>query len=120
FYRSRHVKAWSSLADNPLLTSIVTFDDKTEFLINPPSSDASQIETAFDEIKSSPSSREMTFTAIKRSLDKYLPMRMKEHRELVFIVVTDEAGDDGQLVDELIEPLCKQAISIYCVGLPAP
>ncbi|HEY2411191.1 MAG TPA: vWA domain-containing protein [Pirellulaceae bacterium] len=120
FYRSRHVAAWAYLADKPLLTSIVAFDDKLEFLIDPPSPDGKSVEAAFNELRSSSSSREMTFTAIKRSLEKYLPLRTKEHRELVLIVVTDEAGDDGQLVDELIEPLRKQAISVYCVGLPAP
>jgi hypothetical protein len=120
FYRSRHVAAWASLADKPLLTSIVAFDDKLEFLIDPPSPDGKTVEAAFNELRSSSSSREMTFTAIKRSLEKHLPLHIKEHREVVLIVVTDEAGDDGQLVDELIEPLRKQAISVYCVGLSAP
>jgi hypothetical protein len=120
FYRSRHVVAWSSLDDQPLLTSIVAFDDKLEFLVDPPSPDSNQFEVAFDKFSSSSSSREMTFTAIKRTLEKYLPMRTRDERELVLIVVTDEAGDDSQLVDELIAPLRKYAISIYCVGLPAP
>jgi len=120
FYRLKHVAAWSNLPDQPLLTSIVAFADKPEFILDPPSSDAKQVEAAFDEISSVSNSQEMTFAAIKQALGKYLPLRTKEHRELVLIVVTDEAGDDGQLVDELIEPLRKQAISVYCVGLSTP
>jgi hypothetical protein len=120
FYSSPQVAEWSAAANKPLVTSIVAFDDKSEFILDPPSSDGKKVKAGFEDIGSSPSSREMTFTAIKRSLEKYLPLRIKERREIVLVVVTDEAGDDGQIVDELIEPLRKQAIAVYCIGLPAP
>ena len=39
---------------------------------------------------------------------------------MLLVVVTDEAGDDANLVEEVIEPARKQAIPIYTIGLPAP
>jgi hypothetical protein len=120
FYSSPQVNQWSADADKPLLTSIVAFDEKPEFLVDPPSPDGKKIKVAFEDLSTSVVAREMPFTAIKQVIEKYLPLRTKEHREIVLIVVTDEAGEDGQLVDELIEPLRKHAIAVYCLGLPAP
>jgi hypothetical protein len=62
----------------------------------------------------------MTFTAIKQALEKYLPLRTRDRREVLLVIVTDEAGDDANLVDEIIEPTRKQAIPVYTIGLPAP
>jgi hypothetical protein len=38
----------------------------------------------------------------------------------MFVLITDEAGDDWKLVDELIEQPRKYAIPVYVVGVPAP
>ena len=62
----------------------------------------------------------MTFATIKKALEKYLPLRTGERRELLFVVVTNEAGDDPKLVEELLEPTRRQAIPVYAIGLPAP
>jgi hypothetical protein len=38
----------------------------------------------------------------------------------VFVVITDEAGDDWERVDKLIEPTRKYALPVYVIGVPAP
>lgn len=120
FYDSKEVAAWSSEENPQLLTAIVGFDDKAAFLLDPPTSDCAKIKAVLDGLKPSGAAREMTFTAIKQALEKYQSLRTKERREVIFVVITDEAGDDGQLVDELVEPFRKLAIPVYAIGLPAP
>jgi hypothetical protein len=75
-------------------------------------------------IKTSSSAQEKPFAAVKAALEKYAPKdaagRSAERRELILVLVTDEAGEDPQVVDELIEPMRRQAIPLYVIGLPAP
>lgn len=120
FYNSPEVSAWSTAANEPLRTAVIAFDDKAEFLIDPPSPDGKKVTAALENLSSSTASREMTFAAIKQALEKYQPFRTKDRREVIFVVVTDEAGDDGQVVDELVEPFRRHAIPVYAVGMPAP
>jgi len=120
FYDSPEIAALNAGDSNRLLTAVIAFDDKVEFLLDPPSGDAAKVHSTFEEIQTTSASREHLFAAVKQALEKYLPLRSKDHRQILFIVATDEAGDDGQLVDGLIEPLRKHAIPLYAVGLQAP
>jgi hypothetical protein len=120
YYESAEVRESSAAGGSPLLTAIVAFDDQVQFALNPPTSDPQKVKSGFDAIETSSSSREMPFTALRQTLEKYLGLRTTDHRELLFIVVTDEAGDDAKLVDELIEPMRRHAIPLYVIGLPAP
>ncbi len=120
FYESPEAAQWSSAPGKPLLTAVVAFDEKVDFVLDPPSHDAKQVVAALEGLGTSASSREMPFTAVKQAIEKYLPLRTKERREVVLVVVTDEAGDDTQVAEELLEPLRKHAIPLYAIGLPAP
>jgi hypothetical protein len=120
YYESPEVRELSTSAGSPLVTAIVAFDEGTEIIVDPPTRDWQKLKAGFDAIKPSSASRENPFTAVKQALEKYLPLRSEQRRELVLIVVTDEAGDDGAVVEELIEPLRRHAISLYAIGLPAP
>jgi hypothetical protein len=53
-------------------------------------------------------------------LEKYLPIRRSERREVVLFVITDEAGDDWEMVDDLIDVPRRYAMPIYALGVPAP
>jgi len=111
----------SAAGDKPLLlTSVVGISDQEQFIVDPPSADLKAVKEALGGLPESSSGREMVFTAIKQALDKYLPMRTRERREVLFVVITDEAGDDGGLVDEVAELARKNAIPIYAIGSPAP
>jgi hypothetical protein len=120
YYQSSEVREISAGENHPLLTAMVGFDDQVEFLVDPPTSDVQRALAAFDALRPSSSNREMPFTATKQALEKYLPLRTAQRREIVLVVVTDEAGDDAKIVDELVEPLRKNAIPVYVIGLPAP
>lgn len=119
-YDSPEILEPASGETKPLATAIVAFDDQTQFVLDPPASDLTQTKAAFDAIQPSTASHEKPFTALKAALDKYLPLRTAERREIVLALVTDEAGEDQAVMDELIEPLRRQAIGLYVIGLPAP
>jgi hypothetical protein len=120
FYESTEARQLAAGEGSPLLTAMVAFDDQVQFVLDPPTGDVQKIKAGFEALKPSSANREMPFTAIKQALEKYLPLRTGERRELVIVIVTDEAGDDGKVVEELIEPTRRHAIPIYVIGLPAP
>jgi hypothetical protein len=120
FYDRQDIRQLSLGGDQRLLTAIVAFDDQIDFLLDPPASDWQQVKDAFDKIQPSASGREKTFTAIKEALARYLTYRIDQRREVVLAVITDEAGDDADLVDEVVETARRAALQVYVVGSPAP
>ena len=120
YYDSSDVRELSKEANSPLLTAVVGFTDSAELLLDPPTGDCDQVKTAFDAIKTGTGGRERTFAALKLALEKYLPLRTEQRREVLLALVTDEAGEDANLADELAVTLRKSAIPLYVIGLAAP
>lgn len=119
-YDSPEIREALAGNEQNLLTAVVMFDEKVEFKLDPPTSDVTQVRAALDGFAAAGQGPEMTFTAIQAALEKYLPLRRQERRELMFVVLTDEAGDDQNKVDSLVDIVKKNAIPIYVVGTPAP
>lgn len=117
YYESAEVKGWSQ--GEKLLSAVVAFDAETSFVLDPPSADSTKIEGAIAGIQPSTGGREMTCTAIKRALEKYQPLRA-QGREVLLVAITDEAGDDRAVADDVIALARRSAIPIYVIGLPAP
>lgn len=103
-----------------LLTALVTFSHEVAFPIEEPTSSKSDITTAFEKLKSDKTDKEVTFAAVKAAVEKYLPYRTQKQYQMVVVIVTDEAGDDGELADALIPTLDKYAIPVYAIGPSAP
>ena len=119
FYQSDNVKQWSGNGEQKLLTAIAALDDKVELLLDPPSASPAAAVTALDKITQSAGGQELTFAAIKQLLERYDGLR-SERRQIVIVLVSDEAGDDTSQVDELVATLKKHVIPVYAVGYPAP
>jgi len=121
-YGDPDFKALATASPEQLLSAVVAFDDKAEFVLDPPSADLAESAAALDKFPPSTSGRENTFAAVKQALAKYDSFRTDaaHRREVVFVILTDEAGDDSQLVDELAESCKRNAIPVYCLGSPAP
>ncbi|WP_202921252.1 vWA domain-containing protein [Anatilimnocola aggregata] len=107
-------------SDQNLLTAVVMFDEQVEFTLDPPVADWQKAKDAFDQVKLAEGGKEMTFTAIQQAVEKYLPLRTKDRREVIFVVFTDEAGDDADKVDTVTDIFKKNAIPVYVIGSPAP
>lgn len=117
YYESPEVKGWSQ--GEKLLSAVVAFDADASFVLDPPSADSVKIEGAIAGIQASTGGREMTCTAIKKALEKYHTFRGQD-REVLLVVITDEAGDDRPVADEVLALARRSAIPIYVIGLPAP
>ena len=105
--------------DDRLLTAVVAFGQNVDFILEP-TGDREQVLKALDALRLDDSGREVTFKAIQQTLDKYLPVRTRDRREVVFVVVSDESGDDWERVDATIETPRRYALPIYVIGAPAP
>ena len=119
FYAQPTSKTKSEGGEAQLKTAIVTFGQSVDFAVEP-TGDNQEVVKAIDALRLDDSGSEVTFEAIQLALKKYLPIRRRDRREVVFIVISDEAGDDWEMVDELIETPRKYAMPIYVIGVPAP
>lgn len=106
--------------DAKLLTAVVTFGADVQFAVDPPSPDPESACSAMDGLTTDTTGKEVAFSAVKEALDKYLPYRTERQREVLFVVVTDEAGDDAEHVEKVLETPKKAGIPFYVVGVPAP
>ncbi len=102
-----------------LMTGVVTLGQAVEFPVKL-TSDPQAVVAAVDAIRMDASGREVTFDALEQGLAAYLPERIRNGREVLFVVITDEAGDDWDRVENLLEPTRKYALPVYVVGVPAP
>ena len=107
-------------SQDQLLTAVVTFGQAVHFAVDPPTADSSALGEAMNAAPTDDSGQEMLFTALGEALQKYQPFRTTEKREVLFFVVTDEAGDDQASAEEVIETLRKSSIPVYTIGVPAP
>lgn len=106
--------------EDKLLSAVVGFGEKTDFLLDPPAGDVAKLKEAFDAVKNEAGSREETFAALKVTLEKYLPLRTKERREVVIALVTDEPGDDVGVLDDVVAIAQKNAIPVFVIGPGVP
>ena len=105
----------------PLLTAVMAFGDQVQFLLEKPSDDILEIKQAVAGITLDDKGIERAFTAVYRAAERYKRYRLQRpHRNLMLIVVTDEAGDDQSGVDETVRLCQRYEIPVYVVGVPAP
>ena len=101
---------------NRFLTAVCTFGETVSFPVGTPSPDPMSLSNAVGAMEVDPSGKEMVFTAISQCREKFARYRSEENREVLFFVVTDEAGDDADKAEQLL----KRDIPIYVLGAPAP
>lgn len=107
--------------DKPLLTSVAQFGQGFELLTQEPTDDLSAIKSAVRSVKVDESGAENVFTAVAMVAQQFRFYRLKAPRRNVMIVVlTDEAGDDIQRLDATVDVCQKLAMPVYVVGTPAP
>ncbi len=118
-------KAKIKAADEPLLTSIFAFGDRVTQLTDKPTADMSEIRSVIDSIQLDQTGNEKIFSAFFLAVEKYKSYRSSRpstgpERNVIFIAVTDERGDDAEGLDVTIRECRKYAIPVYVIGVPAP
>ena len=107
--------------DKPLLTSVIAFGDKVEYLLDKPTDNVAELKEAIASIKLDETGTERVFSAIYIAADKYKKYRLQSpHRNVMLIVVSDEVGDDVNGLDKTVNLCRRYEMPVYVVGVPAP
>lgn len=103
-----------------LLTAAVSFGDKTTFLIDEPTSNIDPLTDKIRNIPNDETGRENVFTALEDVSRKWGKYRLREKREVMYVIVTDERGDDfgkdGEKMERVIHEIAKVGVRVHCIG----
>lgn len=104
-----------------LLTTIAAFGAREQFMTPSPTGDLGEIKAAVRAIEEDDSGSEFVFSAVIEAAERHKRYRLKEpRRNVMLIVVTDEAGDDLQRLDAAVKKCRTLRMPVYAVGAPAP
>ncbi len=108
-----------------ILTSIIGFGEKVELYTEEPISDLAEIKQIVDKLPVDSSGVERVFTAIESAAKQYKSLRRDvgprgPKRNVLFVVVTDERGDDYNRLETSITSCRQLGVPVYVIGVPAP
>lgn len=103
-------------SEEVILTSIMSFGQSVTELTQKPTADLKEIRAAIDKVGLDESGKENTCNAITQAIRKYQTFAQRQKRKLVTIVVSDESGDDGDLIEETIQTAQRSKAPIYVLG----
>ncbi|MBP86095.1 MAG: hypothetical protein CMJ64_05165 [Planctomycetaceae bacterium] len=107
--------------DKPLLTSIIAFGDQMKFMIEKPTDQLAEIKKAVSSIEQDSTGNERVFSAVYTAAQKYRKYRTQApRRNVMFVVFSDEVGDDQAGLDKTVSICHQLEIPVYVVGIPAP
>ena len=112
--------------DEPLLTQVYAFGQQIGPVMKSATSDLDQIKQAVREIPTDRSGVENVFQAVNtavrdhRRLRRIDPATGERIRNVMLIVVSDEAGDDFQRLDAAVDICKRYMVPVYVIGVPAP
>ncbi|TWU49543.1 vWA domain-containing protein [Rubripirellula reticaptiva] len=111
--------------DIPLLTSVIGFGSEVKLYTEESTDDLDEIKDIIDRIPVDDSGEEKVFSAITSAANEFRSLRRSvgaagAKRNVLFVVVTDEKGDDDNLLESSINACRKWGIPVYVIGVPAP
>ena len=112
--------------DPPLLTDIFQFGQTVSSLLPDPTYDLEKLREAVASVVRDDSGTENVMQSVMTVARKYRAMArvnkrtQKPERNVMLILVTDEAGDDVQLTDQAVRYCVNARISVYAIGVPSP
>ncbi len=110
----------------PLLTDLYQFGQTCTKLIPKPTFELDRLREGVAKVKRDDSGIENVMSAVIQIGSKYRGMTRvdrktgRPERNVMIILVSDEAGDDLQRTDEAVRVCVNHSISVYTVGVPAP
>ncbi|QEG23696.1 vWA domain-containing protein [Mariniblastus fucicola] len=110
----------------PLLTDIYQFGQTVSPLLPDPTWELEKLRKAVASVQRDDSGKEnvmqsvMTVAKKYRSMARVVPRTGKPERNVMVILVTDEAGDDVHLTDQAVRYCVNARVSVYSIGVPAP
>lgn len=109
-----------------LHTDVIAFGKTINPMLSRPASNFGQVREAIAKIQRDDSGVENVMTAVAVAANRYKDLHKidtstgKRKRDVMLIVVSDEAGDDGELTDQAVEICRANQIPVSVIGVPAP
>jgi len=100
----------------PLETAVVSYGQTTKFITEKPVTDVTELIKAIREIESDTSGKEFVFDAVSKVSNRWQSYKTKLRRNVMLIIVTDEKGDDVELLEKTINFNKRLGMPVYCVG----
>lgn len=119
-------EAFEKHEDIPLLSSVITFGADVQLLTEKPTADVNLLKEAIAGIQLDQSGVERVFSAVYMAAKEYQGMRRvnartkEPERNVMLVVVSDEAGDDQDGLEPTVQFCRKLEIPVYVIGVPAP
>lgn len=102
-----------------LETMIYSFGEGVHPITNKPTPELDKIRKAIDEVPVDETGSENLFGAISTAIDEHSKGAARTDRKLVIIAMTDEVGDDTEMLEEVIEKAQRFKVPIYIMGREA-
>lgn len=103
-----------------LLSGVVVYGEKTNFVVQP-TDDFEAIRSGLESAPTDASGVENVFTAVAQVMKLWGKYRSEQHRRIMLITVTDEAGDDfGRPHLEAIALCRRYGAKAYVIGPTSP
>lgn len=106
--------------DQALLTAVVAFGKNVILMTPKPTADQNAVKQAVRNIRNDVSGIENIYTAIRQSYDKLRSYQRTERRKVMMILLTDEIGRDVAQLDDAVELVQRNQVSVYVLGPMAP
>ena len=116
----------AQLQNQRLLTDVIAFGNTVTPMLKQPTPLYEKASAAIGEIELDTTGVEKVMEAVTTAANKYKWMHkidsatQKRKRNIRFIIVSDEAGDDGDRTDMAVKICRANQIPVYVIGVPAP
>lgn len=102
--------------DQTLMTTILSYGKTVHVHTPKPTADVKEVQEAIGKIPIDESGLENMCQTLAATIDKYKTTAARSDRRLCIVVVTDESGDDGAAVEEVITRAKRVKSPIYILG----
>jgi len=102
-----------------LETMIYSCGETLHPITRKPTADLKQIRAAIDKVPVDETGHENTFHAISTVIDEHGKAVARSDRKLVLILLTDEVGDDAELLEEIITKAKRFRSPVFVLGREA-
>jgi hypothetical protein len=106
-------------AANSLSVAIVGFAKDVTIATPEPIDDLSQAASLASGIGEEAADSPLTFTAVSKAAEQFLPYRNKGY-EMLFVIAADASGRDWDKLDDVILKLRRMSVPVYGVGNAVP
>lgn len=103
-------------AEEGLRTGVVGYGENVHVLQEEPTADLEKLLAAVGSIKNDVSGKEHVFAAVNEALRVFLPEKRRMRANMMLILVTDERGDDYNLLETTVRKCAHEGVKAYCVG----